>query len=143
MSSANRTDPALHPGMVNKWTRDDLPTISAIAPIAADPKSYVYFAVSIALDAVVDRLNKDFPKSYDRGGLRGSTWLERDRDEAVARAIEAEPADPVEERAKELWEVAQGDGPFIVWEALNHQERTRFCRMAAHVLGQEDRHVDQ
>src|SRR5699024_9247735 len=62
---------------------------------------------------------------------------------AIIRAIEAEAADPVTEKARELHEVAQGDGPFIVWEALNHQERTRFCRMAAHVLGQEDRHVDQ
>ena len=251
--------------MVNKWTRDDLPSISDLCQ-ADDERGNGERTVTlaIALDAVVDRLNKDFPKSYDRGGLRGPTWLERerdmwrnsygiaavhleqareraeqaerDRDEAVARAeaaearttpavplhqpdgtrmdashlpigadddpavfvvresdiedcqrnedgdwefrhsgrvfydsrdpadraeslthhreqvaqrvaiiraIEAEPADPVTEKARELHEVAQGDGPFIVWEALTDVYRTHYRRMAAHVLGQGDRHVDQ
>ena len=62
---------------------------------------------------------------------------------AIIRAIEAEPADPVTEKARELHEVAQGDGPFIVWEALTDVYRTHYRRMAAHVLGQGDRHVDQ
>ena len=45
--------------------------------------------------------------------------------------------DPVETKARELHEVAQGDGPFIVWEALNDPERARYRRMAAHILEQE------
>lgn len=67
--------------MVNKWTRDDLPSISDLCQ-ADDERGNGERTVTldIALDAVVDRLNKDFPKSYDRGGLRGSTWLERERD---------------------------------------------------------------
>src|SRR5699024_4953222 len=73
--------------MVNKWTRDDLPSISDLRQ-ADDERGNGERTVTldIALDAVVDRLNKDFPKSYDRGGLRGSTWLERERDAVVARA---------------------------------------------------------
>ena len=67
--------------MVNKWTRDDLPSISDLCQ-ADDERGNGERTVTlaIALDAVVDRLNKDFPKSYDRGGLRGPTWLERERD---------------------------------------------------------------
>ena len=251
--------------MVNRWTRDDLPSISDLCQ-ADDERGNGERTVTlaIALDAVVDRLNKDFPKSYDRGGLRGSTWLERERDMwrdryralqseyarqsqawsekradyedrlaraetakrereaaearttpavplhqpdgthmdashlpidadddpavfvvresdiedcqrnedgdwefrhsgrvfydsrdpadraeslthhreqvaqrvAIIRAIEAEQTDPVEERAKELWEVAQGDGPFIVWEALTDVYRTHYRRIAAHILEQ-------
>lgn len=55
-----------------------------------------------------------------------------------ALAAEAEQAtDPLLDKARELWEVAQGDGPYIVWEALIDPERERYLRMAAHVLGQE------
>ena len=151
--------------MVNKWSREDLPSISDLCQ-ADDERGNGERTVTlaIALDAVVDRLNKDFPKSYGRGGLRGSTWLERERDmwqdryrdlqaeyarqsqawsekradyeQRLARAEEAEAPDPVEERAKELWEVAQGDGPFIVWEALTDGYRTHYRRIAAHILGQ-------
>ena len=179
--------------MVNKWTRDDLPSISDLCQ-ADDERGNGERTVTlaIALDAVVDRLNKDFPKSYDRGGLPGPTWAERERDSALSRAEtaefrwaqmrdraeaaerdrdgwrdryrdlqaeyarqsqawsekradyeqrlaaaeEAEAPDPVEERAKELWEVAQGDGPFIVWEALTDGYRTHYRRIAAHILGQ-------
>src|SRR5699024_1761641 len=73
--------------MVNKWTREDLPSISDLRQ-ADDERGNGERTVTlaIALDAVVDRLNKDFPKSYDRGGLRGSTWVERERDAVVARA---------------------------------------------------------
>lgn len=51
--------------------------------------------------------------------------------------VEAEqPVDPVEAKARELWEVSQGGGPFIVWEAMTETENVRFRRIAAHVLGQ-------
>ena len=77
--------------MVNKWTRDDLPSISDLCQ-ADDERGNGERTVTlaIALDAVVGRLNKDFPKSYDRGGLRGSTWVERERDSALSRAETAE-----------------------------------------------------
>ena len=78
-------------GMVNKWSREDLPSISDLRQ-ADDERGNGERTVTldIALDAVVDRLNKDFPKSYDRGGLRGSTWAERERDSALSRAETAE-----------------------------------------------------
>lgn len=55
--------------------------------------------------------------------------------EAIARAIEAEQAaDPIEEKAAEFYDLAGRVGDDI-WAA---------CRnIAAHVLGQEDRHVNQ
>lgn len=55
--------------------------------------------------------------------------------EAIARAIEAEQSvDPVEAKAAEFYDLAGRVGDDI-WAA---------CRnIAAHVLGKEDRHVDQ
>ena len=93
--------------MVNEWTRDDLPTISAIAPIAADPKSYAYFAVSIALDAVVAHLNEHHPKPddsfSDRVWKRAYESMRRERDAAVARAEQAENArDTAATRAEQM-----------------------------------------
>lgn len=59
---------------------------------------------------------------------------------AARRAIEAEPADPVEQKAvaafKQAWHEADKEG-----DAGNRT--VRGIRAARHVLGQEDRHVDQ
>ena len=92
--------------MVNKWTRDDLPSISDLCQ-ADDERGNGERTVTlaIALDAVVDRLNKDYQWSTwvegERDMWRNSYVLatvrieqarecaekaERDRDEAVARA---------------------------------------------------------
>ena len=100
--------------MVNEWTRDDLPTLSAIAPIAADPESYVYFAVSIAFDAVVKHLNTHYPKP------------------------ENPVVDQVEAKAQEIAQ-AIGWG----WDVLDDEYVEIMRSVAAHVLGQGDRHVDQ
>ena len=57
--------------------------------------------------------------------------------EALARAIEAEAAiDPIEKKARELYRVATPD---TRWETVADEYR----RIAAHVLEQEDRDVDQ
>ena len=58
--------------MVNKWTRDDLPSISDLCQ-ADDERGNGERTVTlaIALDAVVDRLNKDY---------QWSTWVEGERD---------------------------------------------------------------
>ena len=59
------------------------------------------------------------------------------RYEAVARAIEAvQDVDPVAEKARELYRAATPDAQ---WESVANEYR----RIAAYVLGQGDRHVDQ
>ena len=80
-----------------KWTRDDLPTLASVAPVAASVESYVYFASSMVLDAVVEHLNAHHPKPdadsfSDRVWKRAYESMRRERDAAVERADHAEKA---------------------------------------------------
>ena len=101
--------------MVNEWTRDDLPAVT---------RAQVEVAIKWPLEGSNITLPEDlFQKQVD--------------EVCSLLGIEAEHADPIEDKARELHEIAQGDGPFIVWEALMDQERNMYRRMAAHVLGQD------
>src|SRR5699024_7411671 len=89
-------------GMVNKWTRDDLPSISDLCQ-ADDERGNGERTVTlaIALDAVVDRLNKDY---------QWSTWVERERDMwrnsygiAAVRLEQARERAEAAERERDEW----------------------------------------
>lgn len=51
--------------------------------------------------------------------------------------VEAEPADPVEQKAVELYEAAYPFEGARTWAEVTHIEHETFRRLAAHVLGQE------
>lgn len=57
--------------------------------------------------------------------------------EAVARAIEAEQAtDPVDEKARELWEIGKGMSVNIEFDDIAPDHRGEYLRIARHLLGQ-------
>lgn len=49
---------------------------------------------------------------------------------------EAEPVDPVEAKARELWEVVK-PSVYATWSGTNEKAKDQFRKVAAHVLGQE------
>ena len=55
--------------------------------------------------------------------------------------IETEPADPVEAKARELFEAT--DESIWTWATAPVQTQDMYRRIAEHILWQEDRHVDQ
>lgn len=50
--------------------------------------------------------------------------------------------DPIEAKARELFDVANAD-VLIEWERTSEGMRGQYRRLAAHILGQENRHVDE
>lgn len=77
---------------------------------------------------------------WDLGGdrfidVRGALEKMR-RYAAIARTIEAEPADPVEAKARELWKAADPAAD-VEWVETLGRVRDRYRRIAAHVLGKE------
>ena len=62
--------------------------------------------------------------------------------EALARAIEAEQAvDPVEAKARELWETGSGMSVHIEFDDIAPDHRGEYLRLARHLLGQEADHA--
>ena len=85
---------------VERWTRDDLPSVMDLARIYLDDDGDIEDGFVKVRDAVVAHLNAHHPKPepYDQGGVRGADSLlyraERERDAAVARAEQAEQLIP-------------------------------------------------
>ena len=83
---------------------------------------------------------RDLQAEYAR---QSQAWSEKraDYEDRLARAEARQSVDPVEEKARELCAIAY---PYEAWEMLAHRSQQEpLRRLAAHVLGQEGRHVDQ
>ena len=86
------------------------------------------------------------PKGDYRWPKHGALWWEDRAQDALAKAarftalarLAAREVDPVEAKARELWEVAKPSAN-ATWSGTNELAKEQFRKVAAHVLGQEAR----
>ena len=118
-------------------------------PTVDDPALYVIRESDVAAVKVEKVGSQRTARDVSAGGPeQARQWVQDHLQraaayEAMARAFEAnaEPADQVEQKAVELYEAT--DDSIWAWATAPVQVQDMYRRLAAHVLGQGDRHVDQ